>query len=117
MNLDFEELHVFDNSLSKYVPREMYEKAYRAWKQAAKEWRRIARGRLILPWKQAAKKWWQIFLEEKESRQHFQALADKRLELLRDLAAWYRDTTNVSFRFLPIDLVERLEEELGDEIS
>ena len=27
MNIDFEELHVFDNSKSKYVPREMYEKA------------------------------------------------------------------------------------------
>ena len=27
MNIDFEELHVFDNSLSKYVPREMFEKA------------------------------------------------------------------------------------------
>ena len=27
MNIDFEELHVFDNSISKYVPREMYEKA------------------------------------------------------------------------------------------
>ena len=27
MNIDFEELHVFDNSKSKYVPREMYEQA------------------------------------------------------------------------------------------
>ena len=27
MNIDFEELHVFDKSLSKYVPREMLEKA------------------------------------------------------------------------------------------
>jgi len=27
MNIDFEELHVFDNNKSKYVPREMYEKA------------------------------------------------------------------------------------------
>jgi hypothetical protein len=36
--IDFEELHVFDNSKSIYVPREMYEKAYRTWKQAAKYW-------------------------------------------------------------------------------
>ena len=40
--------------------------------------------------------------------------ADRRRELIRDLAAWYSDTANVSYRFLPIEMVERLEEELAD---
>ena len=29
----------FDNSQSKFVPREIYEKAYLAWKRTAKKWR------------------------------------------------------------------------------
>ena len=41
-----------------------------------------------------------------------QAESDRRLELLKDLAIWYSDTANVHFRYLTIELVERLEKEL-----
>jgi hypothetical protein len=69
--IDFEELHVFDNSKSIYVPRVMYEKAYRAWKQAAKKWRGWA-----LAWHEGLLEWQDEAFKER-------ALAAKRLKLLR----------------------------------
>ena len=43
--------------------------------------------------------------------------ADRRLALLKDIAAWYRDTANAHYRYLPLDLLDRLEKELADEDS
>ena len=81
-----------------------------------------------LPWKQAAKKWWQIFLEEKESRQHFQATADKRLELLRryeKLLLWIVSShkgsigsiDNVYLPQLDRDKIDAMFDELAEELG
>ena len=43
-----------------------------------------------------------------------EAIASRRLTLLRDIATWYSDTANAHFRYLPIELVERLEKELQE---
>ena len=41
-------------------------------------------------------------------------IADRRLALLREIADWYSATANAGFRYLPLDIVERLEDELAD---
>ncbi len=51
-------------------------------------------------------------IELLQKRDEAKAESAQRLVLLRDLAAWYSDTANAHFRYLPIGLVERLEEEL-----
>jgi hypothetical protein len=76
--IDFEELHVFDNKLSKYVPREMYEKAYRAWKRAAKMWRKWAH--TVHDDYEVVKSMYEF---ERDKAFDLETIADRRLELLR----------------------------------
>jgi hypothetical protein len=98
MNIDLR----FDNRLSKYVPREMYENAYRAWKQAAKKWFKIA--------------------EEIPSVMEFrlvQKKANRRLVLLRRVVeegkGHYINYQEAFGIWVDAELLSEIEKELNDE--
>ena len=70
-------------------------------------------------WKQAAKKWREKHFIEDCAHAHtaqytkeYSDTADRRLELLREIGEWYRETCGGQYRFIPTELLEKLEKEL-----